>query len=353
MRRLSRYIGVVSLSVAGAILMTPPDESAAESALELHAGLGVQLDPGEPATEAHAPGSMAKAASPASTAAAEDASSQAAAPAVQETKTAPPREVRLLVDNELLHSPHQGIVYRRSKNMTDYDSASRYALYGSVVTGYDEGDGWLKVGDLYLPSKIDGVRVLTPPPAGDARGSDREKVTYLVDNNGLHSEKAGIAFRASKNLSDVATTNGYAAYGSTVVGTDEGDGWIRIDDQEGGQKSRYLPQLVNDHRVLVPQADAGSWKPASVDARAAAIRATLVQMYELLVKRPLLPLAIFVTLLCSAIVVVYRQRAFAALKASTFEQHSSSAAEAAAGHSPSPQAKASTYERNKDLHRVR
>jgi len=54
------------------------------------------------------------------------------------------------VDNSKLgETGGAGVSYRNSKNPDDV--ASDGAPWGSVVMGVDEGDGWLKVGDKYLP----------------------------------------------------------------------------------------------------------------------------------------------------------------------------------------------------------
>ena len=41
-------------------------------------------------------------------------------------------------------------------------NAEQLAEWGSCVSGVDEGDGWFKVGELYLPTELNGVSVLTP-----------------------------------------------------------------------------------------------------------------------------------------------------------------------------------------------
>merc|ERR1719150_2206132 len=72
-----------------------------------------------------------------------------------------------LLDNSQLQSSAAYIAYRYSKNMEDKDE-SRIAAYGSVVHGVDQGDGWLQVGDRYLPMVIRGVKVLILQQSEDA-----------------------------------------------------------------------------------------------------------------------------------------------------------------------------------------
>lgn len=64
-----------------------------------------------------------------------------------------------LLDNSQLQSKAAHIAYRFSKNIEDKDE-SRIAAYGSIVHGVDLGDGWLQVGNRYLPMAIRGVKVV-------------------------------------------------------------------------------------------------------------------------------------------------------------------------------------------------
>jgi len=80
--------------------------------------------------------------------------------------SSPPRgdgsaEMMVMVDNSLYESPSYGIIYRLSKDNEDKD-AEQLAEWGTCVSGVDEGDGWFRVGSLYLPVELGGVRVLTP-----------------------------------------------------------------------------------------------------------------------------------------------------------------------------------------------
>jgi len=66
---------------------------------------------------------------------------------------------RYLVNNSSLRAPTSGLGFRRSKQLQDYDSTA--APWGGFVLGYDEGDGWLRVEDRYLPMSVQGLQVLT------------------------------------------------------------------------------------------------------------------------------------------------------------------------------------------------
>eukprot|EP00929_Paragymnodinium_shiwhaense_P116139 TRINITY_DN8541_c0_g2_i2.p1 TRINITY_DN8541_c0_g2~~TRINITY_DN8541_c0_g2_i2.p1 ORF type:complete len:490 (-),score=74.10 TRINITY_DN8541_c0_g2_i2:368-1837(-) len=75
-----------------------------------------------------------------------------------------PCEGRFLVNDEILSTRTSALAYRLSKRLDDRDSHGTGAKWGSVVTGVDEGDGWLRVGDRFLPIELQGRYVLTPLP---------------------------------------------------------------------------------------------------------------------------------------------------------------------------------------------
>lgn len=67
-----------------------------------------------------------------------------------------------IVDNSILKADSPGLGYFFSKNLDDPAGMFMYKSWGTTVTGVDEGDGWLQVGDRYLPLTFNGIRVLTP-----------------------------------------------------------------------------------------------------------------------------------------------------------------------------------------------
>ena len=64
------------------------------------------------------------------------------------------------IDNSCLNSQTDGILFRFSKDLLDFDE-EHLAEWGSIVTGIDEGDGWPHVDERYLLLHIRGVQVLT------------------------------------------------------------------------------------------------------------------------------------------------------------------------------------------------
>jgi hypothetical protein len=99
-----------------------------------------------------------------------------------------------LLDNSQLHSSASYIAYRFSKNMEDKDE-SRIAAYGSVVHGVDQGDGWLQVGNQYLPMVIRGVKVLILQKSEDA--SQRFEQGASASMLSAHADEASMSNQGS------------------------------------------------------------------------------------------------------------------------------------------------------------
>lgn len=69
------------------------------------------------------------------------------------------------IDNSYLQiQGPPGVSYRYSKKLEDKVKTrqSGPARWGDIVEGIDEGDGWLKVGEYYLPMTYEGKPVITP-----------------------------------------------------------------------------------------------------------------------------------------------------------------------------------------------
>jgi len=69
---------------------------------------------------------------------------------------------RYLIDNSLLKiQKSPGVAFRHSKTESDkVMTGPGPAKWGDTVEGTDEGDGWLKVGHLYLPMLHQGVPII-------------------------------------------------------------------------------------------------------------------------------------------------------------------------------------------------
>jgi len=59
-----------------------------------------------------------------------------------------------LISNKELKANTRGLAYRSAKDNSKVRNA--VASWGSTVPGLDTGDGWLKVGDWFLPMVVDG-----------------------------------------------------------------------------------------------------------------------------------------------------------------------------------------------------
>jgi len=86
-----------------------------------------------------------------------------------------------IVDNRGLFEGTHRLAFRKSKNEDDCEMWIEGPAWGTKVMGTDEGDGWVKVGDLFLPTTLGGVQVLTPKltpslqaSAGDSDDDDAE-----------------------------------------------------------------------------------------------------------------------------------------------------------------------------------
>lgn len=78
-----------------------------------------------------------------------------------------------LIDNTIFQAKTHGLHFRLEKKLDNKSDAKHIAPWGSVVTGVDEKDGWLRVGQHFLPMKLNGVPVVktftghsqqVPPP---------------------------------------------------------------------------------------------------------------------------------------------------------------------------------------------
>ena len=76
----------------------------------------------------------------------------------------PSDEVEFLVDadDEVTLGKAPGLAYRVTKRLYDRNDDRELVRWGTTVRGVDRGDGWLRVGDHYLPMSVNGVAVVHP-----------------------------------------------------------------------------------------------------------------------------------------------------------------------------------------------
>eukprot|EP00930_Biecheleria_cincta_P027514 TRINITY_DN19317_c0_g1_i2.p1 TRINITY_DN19317_c0_g1~~TRINITY_DN19317_c0_g1_i2.p1 ORF type:complete len:948 (+),score=158.98 TRINITY_DN19317_c0_g1_i2:256-2844(+) len=75
-----------------------------------------------------------------------------------------------------------------------------------------------------------------------------EPAEYLVDNSRLRANAPGIAFRFSKRHEDRDDLGELAAFGDVLLGIEEGDGWLRVQNPKG--EIRYLPMEIQGILVM-------------------------------------------------------------------------------------------------------
>jgi len=86
----------------------------------------------------------------------------------KKSTTSESQEKQFIVDNRLLKHSGPGMSYRLSKRLSDTKGKEDMATWGSIVTGVNEGDGWIRVGkDKYLPTMVRGIPVISQKVAGE------------------------------------------------------------------------------------------------------------------------------------------------------------------------------------------
>jgi hypothetical protein len=87
-------------------------------------------------------------------------------------------EETYLIDNSVLRAETSGLAFRLSKRVDDIDLETQGPVWGSDIDGVDCGDGWLQVGDLYLPMALHGMCVVMPKSALEAQTMSYENSEY-------------------------------------------------------------------------------------------------------------------------------------------------------------------------------
>lgn len=79
-----------------------------------------------------------------------------------------------VLDNSRLQSVTRGVGWRRTASLSDIDDQAVGPGWGAIVHGTPFAGEWLKVGDRYLPMKMNDVQilVLVPDPSPNLAGAD-------------------------------------------------------------------------------------------------------------------------------------------------------------------------------------
>lgn len=90
-----------------------------------------------------------------------------------------------VVDSGGLFEGTERLAFRKSKNEDDRELWIEGPAWGTRVMGTDEGDGWVKVGGLLLPTTLGGVQVLTATLQSSADDSDDDDAEPMRDGPAL------------------------------------------------------------------------------------------------------------------------------------------------------------------------
>jgi len=75
-----------------------------------------------------------------------------------------------------------------------------YKAWGTTVAGVDQGDGWLKVGDQYLPMSINGTQVLTRKAAGAACKAAEDFKKHVLEVGGEEEKQLNVRSELQEEL---------------------------------------------------------------------------------------------------------------------------------------------------------
>eukprot|EP00929_Paragymnodinium_shiwhaense_P084125 TRINITY_DN44969_c0_g1_i1.p1 TRINITY_DN44969_c0_g1~~TRINITY_DN44969_c0_g1_i1.p1 ORF type:complete len:369 (+),score=95.93 TRINITY_DN44969_c0_g1_i1:253-1359(+) len=187
----------------------------------------------------------------------EPSTAETAATAAAAAAAVPAQERTYLVDNSMLHSAREGLMYRRSKALDDKDGEEHFARYGSRVVGLDEGDGWLRVGERYLPFQVKGVPVLQAVAPQAGAGVESASTADADPRHKLTS--AAIAEKQEKTLVAGLSRWGRFLWSAPVAVMVFLGMYYLMDWQRGRQPYRRFKQP--------PSAEKGSEEPSEDVAR--------------------------------------------------------------------------------------
>lgn len=95
-----------------------------------------------------------------------------------------------VVDNSDLQADAPGVAFRFSRQLNDRDDVRPVAQWGCIVTGEDTGDGWVQIGDRFLPQEVGGKKVLLERAPSKFRAEDRLDDLDDLDEDEVAEESA-------------------------------------------------------------------------------------------------------------------------------------------------------------------
>merc|ERR1719433_706869 len=139
---------------------------------------------------------------------------------VQDSDDIAPTAKKFLVDNSHLHHKGPGLLWRSGKELSSTLSKDQYVAWGTMVDGFDAGDGWVRVGNRFLPKEIRGVAVITQQEEGDEHKKlqFRFKPTSILAGDGTWIPCTINGFGSKPDTFDVTVMPpSFASYSMTDV----------------------------------------------------------------------------------------------------------------------------------------
>ncbi|CAJ1348195.1 unnamed protein product [Effrenium voratum] len=152
-----------------------------------------------------------------------------------------------VVDNTELQADAPGVAFRFSCVLEDRDERRPVALWGSIVAG-EEAEGWVRVGDRFLPHEVNGKTVLVPRGPSKFRAEGR-----LEDLDDEEAEEEGadsVPWRDQKEPGSARKPRETPEQRRQRVLREEEE---RVRDKEHEEQERRSKELLRKHRQLLQQ----------------------------------------------------------------------------------------------------
>ncbi|CAE7416500.1 dnaJ [Symbiodinium pilosum] len=144
-----------------------------------------------------------------------------------------------IVDNSDLQADAPGVAFRFSCRLEDRDDVRPVAQWGTIVTGEDKGDGWIQVGERFLPIEVGGKKVLLERAPSKFRADDRQDDIAEFDEAWASdmdvSLKARMEARRRQRLQQAEQR--------------------RAQDKEHGEHEQRSRELLRKHKMLMHELD--------------------------------------------------------------------------------------------------
>jgi hypothetical protein len=161
-------------------------------------------------------------------------------------------EREYLVDNRSLRSIRQGLGYRSMKDVNM--KTDEHEPWGAIVTGIAEDDGWLKVGECYLPILIDGLPVLTLLQSDPHRDGSNESPDMSTEATVEDLAPSAVVLEVPTLPQGVSFNRDTGRYQATIKS--KTGRWVDLGEhstpEEAYQKYLEAMPIHNPNKVLAP-----------------------------------------------------------------------------------------------------